>query len=246
MEYLNFDAQLRASPVISEIVDRLVRYETVTREIQRDLGDVHRKINVLLERSLANRAPEFKDPFAPGSMANTSMNGSRASVALAPHQLPNHMPHQTGPNQQNPGDDVGQISQRLNALTSSVGQLLALQTQQIQASNAGLSNNQGIGGGITPQDISPNQALPHNPNVMLGHGLPSGRSDMRGSPRPPPTQPARTWSAGSLDLPPRTPDSLGSMRQDALFRDKRRSTMTIPRRDSAGVCSPFLYRRCIS
>lgn len=242
MEYLNFDAQLKASPVITEIVDRLVRYETATREIQRDLGDVHRKINVLLERSLANRPPEFKDPFAPGSMANTTVNGSRASISLAPHQVaPNHMPHQMphqmGPNQHSVGggDDVGQISQRLNALTSSVGQLLALQTQQIQASNAGLSNNQGISGGATPQEISPNQILSHNSATMLGHGLPSAR-DSRSSPRPP-TQPARTWSAGSLDLPPRAADSLNSMRQDALFRDKRRSTMTIPRRDSAGVRS---------
>jgi hypothetical protein len=238
MDYLNFDAQLKASPVINEIVDRLVRYEKATREIQRDLSDVHQKINILLERSMANRAPEFKDPFAPGSMVNA--NGSRASIALAPHQLAsNYMQNPLDPNQgpNGGGDDVGQISQRLHVLTSSVGQLLALQTQQIHASNAGLSNNPGIGGGL-PQDISPNTILPHNSATLLGHGLPGPRGDLRNSPRPP-AQPARTWSAGSLDLPPRSADTLGSMRQDALFRDKRRSTMAIPRRDSVGVCQEY-------
>jgi translation initiation factor 4A len=138
------------------------------------------------------------------------------------------------PNQQ-PSDDIIQISQRLNTLTSSVGQLLALQTQQhMQSVGPTLGGSQiAIG---SPQDIPPNQLLtpplPLSGNV-LNHTLPS-RPEIRPSRTPNP--PMRTWSAGSLDLPVRPSENLSVLRgSDALLRDKRRSVAGLVRRDSAGV-----------
>jgi hypothetical protein len=237
-EFFSFEAQLKSSPVINDIVERLVRYEAATREIQRDLSDIHRKVNLILERSSPNAPPEFKDPFSPTNLSNANINGPRPSIPLAPHQpLPNNVAssHQGLAQGVSGGDDVGQISQRLNALTSSVGQLLALQTQQIQASNAGLSNNQTLGGGLQ-QDIAAGlMSSSLNSAAILGHGHPASRGELRQSPRPP-APPIRTWSAGSLDLPPRViTDASASMRQDPIFRDKRRSAVGPHRRDSASV-----------
>ena len=235
MDQFNLDTQLKTSPLINDIVKRLMRYENNLVEIKRNLDEVNRKVDSLLDHSPANHAPEFNDPFSPGNIA--TLNGSRPSLALAPHQLPpnpiapNHIPTQNG----SAADDVGQISQRLNVLTSSVGQLLALQTQQIQATNASLpsaSTLSGISPDVITQPIGPSLS-----QHMLGNGLPSTRSDLRNPPRHPP-QPMRTWSAGSLDLPPRTsadPSVAATTRQETLLRDKRRSTVALLRRDSLGV-----------
>ncbi|KAA1466179.1 hypothetical protein DENSPDRAFT_830933 [Dentipellis sp. KUC8613] len=226
----SFESQLRASSVISDILDRLSRCEYATHEIHRDLTDVHRKVDLLVERSLGLVGqPEFKDPFASspssGGLVGPTMNGSRASISgsLAPNQST---------------DDITQISQRLNTLTSSVGQLLALQTQQhIQTTTSALGNKQLSVLGSQPMDVPPNQMLspPLQGNGnLLGHGLPN-RPDLR-APGRSPNPPMRTWSAGSLDLPVRPPDGIGSLgRSDSLLRDKRRSVSGLMRRDSAGV-----------
>ena len=226
----SFEAQLRASPVINDILERLARCEISTREIHRNLNDVHRKVDILLDRSMGfNSQPEFKDPFAPAS-STPSISGPAGMARLS-------ISGNLAPNQQ-PSDDIIQISQRLSTLTSSVGQLLALQTQQ---------HMQSVGGSqIAPvgssQDIPPNQLLtpplPLSGNV-LGHTLPS-RPELRASRTPNP--PMRTWSAGSLDLPVRPSDNLSVLRSsDALLRDKRRSVSGLVRRDSAGV-SHHRYR----
>lgn len=234
----SFEIQLKNSPFIHDMLDRITRCEYATREIQRDLGDVHRKLDILVERALGtlNAPPEFKDPFAPSHGASTpSFNGPRASMS-----------NNIAPNQVAPSDDITSISSRLNTLTTSVGQLLALQTQQLQtqqlqaaaATNGGLQNGQVLGTSLQPGDLSPAQTLSQtmmsNPS-LLGHGLPS-RPDMRQGPRMP-NNPVRTWSAGTLDLNLRASEpSVGPLaRQDALFRDKRRSVTGFLRRDSAGV-----------
>jgi len=244
------EAQLKALPLIHDILDRLVRCEYSTREIQRDLGDVHRKVNLLVERSLnANNnatissQPEFKDPFAPSSVNAQSFN----SPAVAG---PRGSMGGIAPNQVSSSDDIGQISQRLNTLTTSVGQLLALQTQQhIQSTNSVLPNGQ-IGGSSNnnnnqqQQDSGPNQMIspPLQPG-MLGHGLPN-RPDMRGPPGRTPNQPMRTWSAGNLDLPMRPSESGSLGRSNDLLNKRRSVTGTmgsggggggLMRRDSAGV-----------
>jgi hypothetical protein len=247
----SLEAQLKALPLIHDILDRLVRCEYSTREIQRDLGDVHRKVNILVERSynannnaIINSQPEFKDPFAPSNpnvqqFSSPASNGPRGSMgAIAPNQISS-------------SDDIGQISQRLNTLTASVGQLLALQTQQhIQSTNPGFSNGQ-MGGSNQhqQQDLAPNQMLspPSQPGVM-GHGLPN-RPDMRGPPVRTPNPPMRTWSAGNLDLPMRPSDS-GSLGRSNDINNKRRSVTGgaisgagLMRRESAGVRtqSTFCY-----
>jgi hypothetical protein len=225
----NFEAQLRASPMINDILERLTRCEISTREIHRNLNDVHRKVDILLERSLGfNSQPEFKDPFAPPS-SSSSLSGPSSGIARL------SLSGNLAPNQQS-SDDIVQISQRLNTLTSSVGQLLALHTQQhMHGIGPTLGGNQIASIGPS-QDIPPNQLLSPSlplPGNVLGHGLPN-RPEIRATRTPNP--PMRTWSAGSLDLPVRPSDNLSVLRgSDALLRDKRRSVSSLMRRDSAGV-----------
>ena len=237
----SFEVQLRASPVINDILERLARCEISTREIHRNLNDVHRKVDILLDRSMGfTSQPEFKDPFAPTSSSSSSISGPPSSMARL------SISGNLAPNQQ-PSDDIIQISQRLNTLTSSVGQLLALQTQQhLQGVGPTLAGNQLATIGPA-QDIPPNQllapSLPLSGNV-LGHTLPN-RPDIRATHTPNP--PMRTWSAGSLDLPVRPSDNLSALRgSDAILRDKRRSVSGLVRRDSAGVGHPgrHFYRSC--
>ena len=244
MDQLSFDAQLKTSPLINDLVKRLIRYENNLVEIKRNLDEVNRKVDSLLDQSPSNHALEFNDPFSPGNIA--TLNGSRPSLNLAPHQLPTNSvaPNQNLTRDGPAPDEVGQISQRLNALTSSVGQLLALQTQQIQATSAGLPTASSLSG-IPPDVITTQQIGPSLSQQMLGNGLPPTRSEMRNSSRHP-LQPVRTWSAGSLDLPPRgSIDSpvAATTRQENLLRDKRRSTVALLRRDSAGV---RFYSSCSS
>ena len=231
----SFDAQLRASPLMKEVLERLLRLEDANKEIQRNLGDVHRKVDILVERALnptpsmglgtgMNAPVEFKDPFAPSSQPsqgfiNSGLSGPRGSIAnIAPNQMP-------------PMDDVPTIESRLNTLTTSVTQLLALQTQQMQANNGVLQNAQMLAAGLPPNDMGSGLPPMMNTAASLGHGMP-GRSDARRMPNPP----MRTWSAGTLDLPLRNESPAGGMgRQDSIFRDKRRSVTGLLRRDSVGV-----------
>ena len=222
------EAQLKISPLFQDVIERLMRCELTTQEVQRELGDVHRKLDFLVERFLNNAAhtsnalPEFKDPFAPTatSQPGSALNIPRPSFAanIAPNQSP-------------PLDDITQISQRLNTLTTSVGQLLALQTQQHIQNATSL-------GRVTPHtpDIPPSQPFGTNvgPNpTLLGHGLPN-RPDLRPSPRAP-NPPIRTWSAGNLDLPPRIDNPTATGRIEPP-RDKRRSvTGNAMRRESSVV-----------
>ena len=221
----SFESQLKASPIMQDILDRLVRCEYTTREIQRDLGDINRKVNLLVERALGvnNSQPEFKDPFDANSHSSNLIKHRLSVGNIAPNQAANT-------------DDISSISQRLNTLTSSVGQLLALQTQQLQHQQTSISdgrNNSVITLNPPQLDLAPNQIMPPpgigNP-PMIGHGLPN-RPDLRvRNPNPP----LRTWSAGTLDLPMR-PLEQGIGRQEAILRDKRRSVSGLLRRDSSGV-----------
>ncbi|TDL29334.1 hypothetical protein BD410DRAFT_779720 [Rickenella mellea] len=227
---LSFEAQIKASPTINDLLDRLSRCEYSNREVQRELGEVHRKVNLLLERSLGSigSEPEFKNPFAPPSVNGRSLTPTASlspAAALAPHQNPSVK-----------ADDISQLSQRLNTLTTSVGQLLALQTQQhVNAVASAFPPQVHPGQHQSSIDIAPNQPISSPPlshASMLGHGLPN-RPELRPSPRTP-NPPMRTWSAGTLELPMRPSDATIN-RQDLLMRDKRRSVAGLLRRDSAGV-----------
>ncbi|PSS37379.1 hypothetical protein PHLCEN_2v781 [Hermanssonia centrifuga] len=221
----NFESQLKASPLINEMLDRLARYEYASREIHRDLTDFRGKFDLLVERTInanANIAPpEFRDPFASPTPSFSmpgfhNVNGPRSSII-----------GNIAPNQAAPPDDISVISHRLNSLSTPVDQLLALSTHQAQ-----------VGGSLQPTSVlrqspQPNDLLGRRtmapPNtVNLGHGLPIG-ADIRTTPRIP-GPPMRTWSAGTLDLPIPT-GSIG--RADSGLRNKRRSVTGLLRRGSA-------------
>lgn len=253
----SFEAQLKASPMIRDILDRLVRCEFTTREIQRDIGEMHRKVNLLVDRSLhtpqpsmsgpsmsgQNGMPEFKDPFAPNnpSVLSPPLAGPRPSYG------------NIAPNQPAPNDDISSISQRLHTLTSSVGQLLAIQTQQIQSNSPALPNqphNQGMLGNSASGDIAPNQVMSpgsmmQNNNPMMNAGLPSRPSLAQNRLANLPNPPMRTWSTGNLDLPARPADNVISRQgsvsvnvNESLLGPKRRSVSGLQRRDSSGVIDP--------
>lgn len=227
----NFEAQLKRSPLVNEILDRLGRAEFTAREIQRDLSDVHRKVDLLLERSISsNSPPEFRDPFAPSttnpSFSGPGLNGPRGSIIGNIGNI--------APNQAAPSDDITTISHRINSLTTSVDQLLAISTQQLQVNNSGLPNV--MGPTSQSRDLLASQMLAPSlaPTNTLGHGMPNRtelRSNSRGS-----NPPVRTWSVGNIDIAPRASESGpgGLARPDTMFRDKRRSVSGLLRRDSAG------------
>lgn len=218
----SLDAQLRASPVVRDILDRLTRQEAANRDIHSSLHELTNKVDMLLGAGLGSYnggGVEFKDPFAPAGQDNRLSVSPLNSGVLPPSARPSiALPPRA--------DD--EISARLNTLTNSVGQLLALSQQQAISA-----------GHLPPQvDIAPNQLPPSSQQGPLGHGLPN-RPDLRHGARTP-NAPMRTWSAGSLDLPAR-PDMNGMqppMNRGGpdMLRDKRRSVSTnLMRRDSAGV-----------
>jgi len=205
----NLEAQLRASPLIQDILDRIIRCEYVSREIQQDVSDLNRKVNVLIERAVSSSQPEFKDPFSPNS-ASLQPRPSLGNIA---------------PNQAASSDDISSISDRLSTLTSSVGQLLALQTQQMQQQSLTSPDGRSsiIGLSNAPLEIAPNQMMaPSTPNhgAILGHTLP-GRPDIRQS-----RQGSRMWSSGTLELP---------LRPSAQEVGNKRRSSGLVRRDSGGV-----------
>ncbi|KAH8118458.1 hypothetical protein DFH11DRAFT_1502528 [Phellopilus nigrolimitatus] len=228
---ISFEAQIKASPTIRDLLERLARCEYSNREIQRELAEVHGKVNLLVERSLGpmNSEPEFRNPFAPPSSVSRSLT---PSGGLGPLQM--SPPHATPPVK---SDDISQLSSRINTLTSSVGQLLALQTQQhMNSVHQALSQPTGHGPSQIGIDVASNQAVPP-PNAsqptLHGHGLPN-RPDLRSSPRVP-NPPMRTWSAGTLELPMRPADGNANLGRPDMLRDKRRSVVGLMRRDSAGI-----------
>ena len=244
----SLEAQLKASPFINDILDRIVRCELSAREIRRELGDLHRKVNNLIDRpfteptfrptdrSVNSSEPTFRNPFTSSASTITApvplMNGP---VSYANGGASGHTPSSRSQ------DEIAQMSQRLNTLTTSVSQLLALQTQQhMQHMNTGFQSPQGLPPNVPPgnhpESISSPPAPAPAPSMPGPHTLPS-RPDLRPSTRTP-NPPMRTWSAGSLDLPMRPPDAnLGLGRPEAFLRDKRRSVASLMRRDSGSVRS---------
>lgn len=234
MDYtsFSFDAQLRASPVIRDLMDRMARCELSNREIQRELSDMHTKINILVDRSLGHLStePEFKNPFAVSATISRSLT---PSGGIGPSPLQPTPPQLGTPKP----DDISQLANRINSLQTSVGQLLALQTQQhLSTLKQGLALGQNAGLGIAQGnlELAPSHLNPHIANQGLpGHGV-QNRPDLRPSPRVP-NPPMRTWSAGTLELPVRSNDANAARPQDASLRDKRRSIANVVRRDSASV-----------
>ena len=248
-DLLGIEAQLKASPFINDILDRLVRCELSAREIRRELGDVHRKVNLLVDRqfneptfrpsdrSLGGNEPTFRNPFT----------SSTAPITAAAQPMNVPIPYANGGASGNTPssrsqDEIAQMSQRLNTLTTSVSQLLALQTQQhMQTMNTGFPSTPSLPPNAPPGNL-PEQisSPPVPPPSMPGpHALPN-RPDLR-LPARTPNPPMRTWSAGSLDLPMRPEANIGLGRPEAFLRDKRRSVAGLMRRDSGTVRPTAFY-----
>jgi len=224
-----FENQLKASPFISELLDRLVRCESSTRQIQTDLGTMHRKVNFLVENALNKPAPqpEFQDPFSSSGLApNSNGLGPRASMMHRPSV------GNIAPNQLAPTEDVAHIATHLSALTNSVNQLLGLQSGLPAASNfnAGSFGRKSVAG-LPPMDIAPHQV--GNAGMLASGFHNPSRSDMR----PPPRQQnvgMRTWSSGTLDHPVRSSEP-NLLRPDNMAGKPRRSVAGLMRRDSSTI-----------
>jgi len=73
MDQFNFDAQLGTSPLINELVKRLILYESSLTEIKRTLDEVNHKVDTLLAQSTVSNAQEFDNTIA--SNQNLIHNG---------------------------------------------------------------------------------------------------------------------------------------------------------------------------
>lgn len=223
----SFDAQMRAAPAMRELLDRFDTHERALRELHRALQDVDRKVNLLVERVVAQATsspPEFSNPFAsntPASFPPTNMNGLNGPRGSIVGNI--------APNQAAPQDDISMISNRLNSLTTSVDQLLAIQTQQAQNGSV-LTQSPQLNDMLTVRGLIPSS------NPPMGLGIP-GRTGPRL-----PVPPSRTWSTGTLDLPMRSSEQLSGPlgRIDPGLRDKRRSVSGLLRRDSTAVRHPTI------
>ncbi|GAB1519373.1 hypothetical protein RhiTH_002439 [Rhizoctonia solani] len=122
-------------------------------------------------------------------------------------------PPMNNPLAQSHSDELKQLNQRVSALTASVSQLMAIQTQtHLQNMSSGFS--------AAPSPVTPQLNLldPPQPHTIN-----------RQPPRGP--MPVRTWSSGSID-----PSGRG-LAPDSAIRgpDKRRSVTSLIRRDSASA-----------
>ncbi|KAG8926240.1 hypothetical protein FRC02_009050 [Tulasnella sp. 418] len=267
---LNFDSQAKSSPFINDILDRLIRCEYTTRDIHREIGDLTRKVNFLVERAMSssgsgtnNIAPDpigtsginglhRKDSFSQsplvrdppgsglGSLSLLQNNGSASSLLLPPPGTPNHLRDVT----REKDEEIRQLNQKINSLTTSVAQLLAVQTQaHIHNVNSAFSPNVNVGlgggaGGLGSALNTPNlSGTPDLPQALGPAG--GGPVGSRTNPRAP--VPVRTWSAGNMMNDPGLGPTVGVSRQDSMpapgmLRDKRRSIAGgLGRRDSGGV-----------
>lgn len=222
-----FDSQIKTSPFLHDILDRVIRTEYAQRDLAREVGALTNKINFLVERlEHADPRRSFSASPIPG-MGNHNMNVS----PLAGGGI-----HQ---NNLGGGGGDGDISKRLDALTNSVQQILMIQQHgHNNVNNNGPHQNHSSfhgngplspgGGGPGPGgfDNMPGPNIPLNgPGGIMGPNRPHSRN-------PPP--PVRTWSAGSLDMPLRQEVHLS--RPDALLNQKRRSVVgNLVRRDSAAT-----------
>lgn len=277
-----FDAQAKASPFINDLLDRLIRCEYSTSNIQREIGDINRKMNILLDslvgggvhRPDVNGDSHSTSPIAgntvtptagtPGINATARLgdNGlysfknasSTSSLLLGSPAAPG------GPRDRDRerDEEIRQLNVRISTLNTSVTQLLQAQSQaQIQNMNAGLggaspavlgsgfNGNAGMGMGMGTPNLSGTPDLPQTPMGGIGgRGADMGLGN-RPSPRAP--IPVRTWSSGSLDVGPAL--AAGAAGRGGvgpgLLQDKRRSIISLGRRDSTGVCAMFKLARVV-
>jgi len=223
----NFDSQIKTSPFLHDILDRVIRTEYAQRDLSRELGVLTSKINFLVERfEQADSRRSFSASPIP-AMGNHNMSIS----PLGGNGL--HRESIGGGS----GRDDGDISKRLDALTSSVQQILMIQQHgHNNGGNSGSHHHPPFHGNgpLSPSSGGPGpngfDGMPPNMNMGNGTGIMGGPNRPHGRNPPPPV---RTWSAGSLDMPLRGDAHLP---RPELLNQKRRSVVgNLNRRDSAAV-----------
>jgi len=65
MDQFNLDVRPETSPLVSELVKRLILYESSLTEMKRTLDEMNRKVDILLAQSTANHAPASNNVIAP-------------------------------------------------------------------------------------------------------------------------------------------------------------------------------------
>ena len=195
---LTFESQAKSSPFLNDLLDRLIRCEYSTRDIHRELGDLSKKVDFLVNRILASDGMSLnsnnrKDSFSTSSpYTNGTSNGNGHTITSASHAGAGSLmglqgagsstsslllPPGTPNNLREKDEEIRLLNQQINTLTSSVSQLLQIQNQaHIQSINAGLSPNVGYG---TPGG-NPLGSQMGTPN-MNGNG-PMGTPDLGQSP----------------------------------------------------------------
>jgi translation initiation factor 4A len=235
------DSQIKTSPFLHDILDRVIRTEYAQRDLSRELGVLTNKINFLVERlEHADARRSFSASPIPGivnhNMAISPLGGGNGI----------HRDSISG----NGGREDGDISKRLDALTSSVQQILMIQQHGHNSNgNNGSHHHPPFhgngplsppGGVLGPSGFD---GMPSNMNMGNGSGIMGGPPNRPHSRNPPP--PVRTWSAGSLDMPLRGDAHLS---RPELLNQKRRSVVgNLNRRDSAAVrilLCPMVAARC--
>ena len=143
-----FEDQVRALPFVQDLLDRLLRCEYSTKEIQRDLTEMSRKVSFLLERAESGDGPNR----GTGQLGNGKLAGNGA-------------------------DEVRALAQRLDNLSTSVQHLVALQTQAHVQGQHPKGHNQNQHGHPNLPNVNPPQHANANgisPLTSLGpNGLTS-------------------------------------------------------------------------
>lgn len=148
------DGQLRASPLILDICDRLLRFETSVQELNRGVSGLNRNVSILLERT------KHLPPHHAGGTQHQQR--SMTTPTAAQHPFGAQAGNGLGPL---PSEEVRALSAQVGLLSTTVSQLLAQNTgsspahapaqQNVPLAGLGLGSATpqfaSIGNGATPQ-----------------------------------------------------------------------------------------------
>ena len=177
-----FDAQLKQSAIMGDIVERIVRLEIGLKDLQRQVGGISRSVNLLHDRNKQGGS-NYGGPPAGFGRAQSPQIG-----AFPNHARPEGLPLQ------NANEELRNLTAQLNSLSTSVAHLF--QSQQ----GGGVAGGYGGRGPAIPGERATSPMLPGagatfgNQQQRLGSGI---DSNTRLSPRPYQGSSSRvSWGAG--------------------------------------------------
>ncbi|KAG8907056.1 hypothetical protein FRB99_005433 [Tulasnella sp. 403] len=164
----SFDQQAKSSPFLNDLLDRLIRCEYSTSSIQRDIGDLSKKMSLLLDRVTSDRKDANanglgsdigRDTLSASPMAGNSVTPTAGTPGVGPtlggnlYTFPNGsstsslaLQSPTPGSVKDRDDEIRRLNQQINTLTASVAQLLAAQSHaQIQNMNNQLTAPSPVG-----------------------------------------------------------------------------------------------------